>query len=1187
MFDQIKTPPVLINPDPEEKEAGSALPDLNEEGHIYTDEPLVGPTESTVFVPAFEEAASLPHEADGIDPDSLGEEDEAALEADSEDGDSPEKEEADQSAAKGTGNEEQKTDPDAENVEKESKPKMKFSPSQQKVIDSRGKNLLVSASAGAGKTAVLVERLCRLVVDDHVPISSILAMTFTEDAAREMKTRLRMRLMEAAKTDPGLNTQVSALETASISTIHSFCLDLVQKYYYMAGLSYSTASHVDNDLADSQALEKAFNQAMLALDPKKSAELLLYMEAFSKDEKHLRERLLKFLELARSKPDPVGWMNSCRTQNEALDDWFFLFYKNRIQALMDIFETMVDAVSELEFKKIEKQQEYTVLFDNKIRALEECRDLLDRKKYSEFANAFVSYIETTGKFTPTINKVSFKTIQADSRHLEKEIAEVLFTEDQFTTASLQTKSVRNTFLDLAIDVSQRFAAIKREEGFIDFADMESYAWQILQNPAAADEIRRQYEVILIDEYQDTNDLQESIAQAICRDNNVFRVGDVKQSIYGFRQARVQLMKGLLEHPGKNDEIIAMQENYRSTARLIRFNNDFFSRLMNVDGLPPQFEAIDLAKPGTPAQSEGPQKPVRFLFTDYTKTGVPGADEEDGKKVSARSIHRHHRCDLIAHDIEQKVKAGEITLRDVAILTRSSTPHDELKQALEAWGIRAINHVRKGFYTNKAIQVVLSAMRVIEDEKNDIALMAVLASPLTGFTQQDILPIIQGTDPSISLYRRLQQSSRGQSMLSIVRRLKELKSLPLPQMVVGIFQIRGFYDYQTSSQDKTNLDVLLEKAVEADRLMDLEGFLESATLEEDLDKTSEATPFGREEDAVRISTIHASKGLQYKLVYILSEQISRDFEGMSPIQFDADLGLALESLDPKTMLRQASAETIALGSKRFVEEQQEKMRVLYVACTRAEKELVFVDSLKDEDEYSWDFDLRALLNNRGFTSWFFHMYHQNPGKDVVFERVDTLYERPARTLDPNRRMRIRRYAGPVEEIRSQTASAAKAGVSWPKVGYGKGRESGLAKERGTLFHEIVERVPYPYEKEAVAAYAKEAGLPLSVTDIDEITHLGTIETYARWMKEPHEFECPYCVMEEGAITHGYMDLVVREGNTIHILDFKTDRAFDEQSLASRYRAQLETYRRAMKSIEPQATVRAWIYSFALGSLFELS
>lgn len=1062
---------------------------------------------------------------------------------------------------------------------------LQFSPSQQEVIEARDKNLLVSASAGAGKTAVLVERLCQLVIQDRIPISSILAMTFTEDAAREMKVRLKARLLEM-QGDPWIDQQIGQLETASISTIHSFCLDVVQHYYYLADLSYSTASHVDNGLADEQALEMACTQALAALDPQAGARLLLYLQAYSKNEKDLQEALLKFLDLARSKADWKAWIKHCAQADEGIAAMFYDWYAMRIQGLIDIFIQVRDEVRFMEFVKTEKQQEYLTLFDGKIRKLESCLKALNEHNYPVFANRFVEYVETSGKFTPTINKQSFKPIHEDSRKLEKEIAASLYTPQQFARTSADAAAIQQTFATLAIDVQERFLRLKKEAGFIDFSDMEQYAWQILQNPQAADELREKYQVILIDEYQDTNDLQESIINAIARSNNVFRVGDIKQSIYRFRQARPELMKNHLEHAGKDDQIIAMQENYRSSAALIEFNNVFFDRLMNVEGLPSQFGRLDQAIAGTPAQHEQNQVPVRFLFTEYGGWQNPNTAEKT-TEIKARAIHRQHRYDLIAHDIEQKVASGQYFLRDIAILTRSSTPHDELKQALEAWGIRSIHHIRKGFYTNKAIQIVLSAMRVIQDPRNDIALMAALCSPLTGVEQEEVLPLLVGREKGQSLYQTLHSSEQGYQLLKFVRDLKELKNRPLPEIVSGIYSYHLFYEQKTTAQDKTNLDLLLQKAVQAQSLLDLDGFLESAALEENLNKTSEAIPFGKEEDAVRISTIHASKGLQYKVVYLLCDQSWRDMEAGMPITFDSDLGLAFDGLDFQAHAKVKSASTLAISQKRFLEELQEKMRLLYVACTRAEAELIFVDALKSEEIYDGPLDIHALLSNKGFTSWFFHAFHKSPHGQVVFEKVEQLYERPNKSVfAKDRKIRLKTYSYPVKVITSQTASEAKSNPGWKSIRKLSQAGSLQARERGTLVHEIVSTLSYPYQPQEIKDFLQKSGQSLDPQSIEQILHLNDCPKYQQLMKVPHQFECAYCTRKNEAYVHGFMDLVADLPGQTVIVDFKTDAAFDAQSLLEKYRPQLETYRQAMKQIRPEQEITAWIYSFALNEMIEV-
>ncbi len=1063
-------------------------------------------------------------------------------------------------------------------------PVLKFSPAQQAVIDSRHKNLLVSASAGAGKTAVLVERLCQLVIEDHIPISAILAMTFTEDAAREMKTRLKTRLMQQSE-DPWIDLQISQLETASISTIHSFCLDVVGRYYYLAGLSYSTASHVDTGLADEQALAQAIQEGIAALDPRKGADLGIYLEAYSKSEKDLQEMLLKFLELARSKPDWKAWIQSCAASSTQIAPLFYDWYLIRVQSLIDIFEEVYEKVEAMEFTQQKKKAEYLTLFSGKIHNLEHCRTELEDQNYVGFAHAFTEYIENTGKFTPTINKQPFKEIQQDSRALEGQIAENLFRPDQFEQANESIRSIQKTFTDLAIDVQERFLALKKEAGFIDFSDMEQYAWQILQHQTAADELRQKYQVILIDEYQDTNDLQESIIQAIARPNNVFRVGDIKQSIYRFRQARPELMKHHLEQAGPFDEVIAMQENYRSTKTLIDFNNLFFKQLMNIEGLPSQFSAIDFARPGTPAQSEGNQALVRFLFTEYGSWKDPGTNKTDARK--AKTIHHKHRYDLIAHDIEEKMASGKYQLRDFAILTRSSTPHEDLKSALDSWGIRSLHHLRKGFYTNKAIQIILSAMRMIQDPRNDIALMAALCSPLTGIEQQEVLPLLANREKSESVYQTLRNSPQGYQLLKLVRDLKDLKEKPLPEMVISLYGYNQFYQQHTTSQDKTNLDLLLQKAVEANGLLDLDGFLESATLEENLDKTSEAIPFGREEDAVRISTIHASKGLQYKVVYLLCDQTNRDMEKGNPIAFDPDLGLSFEGLDVQNHLKLQSAPGLALEHKRFLEDIQEKMRLLYVACTRAEKELVFVDSLKSEKMYDGPLNIHALTSSKGFTSWFFKTFHTDLSHAVQFELVSDLYQRPNKSVSSkNHRVRLQPYKQPVSVISSQTASESKKSASWKSVRKNMQSSSLEARARGTLIHEIAGSIAYPYQRKDIEAFARKAGTILDEEGIDQILALNDNVQYQKWMAMPHTFECPYCAKQDNAYVHGFMDLVVDLPKESIIVDFKSDNVFDEHTLLEKYRAQLETYRRAMEQIRPDQKISAWIYSFTLKKMIEV-
>lgn len=1085
----------------------------------------------------------------------------------------------------------EKNMPAAENqaqAKAQDKGEIQFSPIQQKVIDARGRSLLVSASAGSGKTAVLVERLCRLVMEDHVSIDSVLAVTFTEDAAQEMKDRLKSRLKEAGSSDPWTLSQLSLLETASISTIHGFCLDLVQQYYYLLGISYSMASTIETGIADGQALEEAYQQALLSLDPAKGAALQLYMRAFSRTEEDLQKLILKFVEIASSKPDPEAWMESCRKPGTLFSHWFFVWFELRIQAMLEICRTMLEKVSTMEFAKISKQEEAMAVFEKKIQALEQCLYDLSRQDYPAFRTSCLQAIENTGKFTTTINKVSFKETQTDYKKFEEELLKQLFKPQEYAAFEEEMLPLQDALVSLARKTAENFSAIKKEQQFIDFSDMEQFAWKLLQIPSVKQDLRKRYEVILVDEYQDTNDLQEAIIQSFCRDDNLFMVGDVKQSIYGFRQARPEIMKSHMNQPGPLDEVIYMRENYRSSAALIAFNNVFYQRLMNLPGLSRQFSAQDAALPGTEEQSSNTQYPVRFLYTCYQ--GWRDPEKEGMTDLQARSLFRRNRADLIARDIEEKVRAGQVRYRDIAILSRASTPHEEIKAALEARGIRSISHLKKGFYTNKAVQIVLSALRVIEDRHNDIALTAMLCSPLGGFSTADLLPYAKEREAGVSLYQALRRSPERDRFLQSVWKMREWRKLPIGEIVQKIYNYRNFYTYSTSMQDKTNLDLLLHKAVQAEGKMTLAEFLSSSALEEDLNKTSEAIAFGREEDAVKIGTIHASKGLQYKLVYLLCEDSNRDMDAGNPILADEELGLSLRYLDTRSQLSLTSAAALAADARRFVLDQEEKMRLLYVATTRAREQLVLVDSIKNEEQFSGPLGYYALLRNKGFTSWVFHAFSSHPIPQLVFERQEGLVERPVSKNERNIRFKIEQYAGPRVKISSQTASQAKGILKWKSPSSmlkAEDASSSSGKERGTLFHEMAAALSYPYQKEAVLAFSQKKGFTLREEDLAQFLSLNHNAAYARWMEQTHYFECPYSVREGDTLVHGYIDLAVITENEISILDFKSDAAFDMESLIGRYRRQLETYKQAMQKIYPDRPVHIYLYSFSLQQLEQLN
>lgn len=1051
---------------------------------------------------------------------------------------------------------------------------MEFSPIQQQIIDTRNTNLTVSASAGSGKTAVLVERLVKLVIEDRIPISAILAVTFTEDAAREIKERLKKALMEQDQSDPWMKQQLTLLEDASISTIHSFCLNLIKEYYYRLPISYTRAQSVDNGIQDQAALQKAYRRAMDSLSADQAAALQLYLDSYGQSEQNLQDMVLKLLDLAQGKPDARKWLEEARHTFPDTLKWFLSWFKIRLLSMRENCDRIQDAILQAEFKKESDRMDWLAVLSRKEASIDACLQAIEENNYPKFREEFESYIDHSGKLPNKVRDTNFEAENKDLRRAEGEIAGRLFSEEEYARQRQEQQILYDTLIDLTLACWTFFDEEKEKMQIIDYGDMEQLAWKLMQNDAVRREVQERFRTVLIDEYQDTSDLQDAILSAAGEKGTIFRVGDLKQSIYGFRNARPALMKAHMAQTDAHNQVMVMNENYRSWSGIVDFVNEFFNILMNSGVLPSQFSKEDEAIAALPDQPEV-QPPVRFLYTEYH--GWKDPEQEKTTDVQARKVHLDNRLDLIAQDILKKQKEGT-ELRNIAILTRSNTPHEQIKEVLELYGIRCLSQIRKGFWVNQAVQIVMSMLRILDDPRDDIAMMAVLCSPIGRRKQSDVLQAIMNRPAGQSIYDTL----RNHPMLDFYRELLQYKDLPLGELVRTLYGYRNFYMENTSENDKTNLDLLLEKALQAQEQMDLSDFVQASFVEQSLNRTGEAASFGREENAVRISSIHASKGLQYDVVYLLGETAVRDMAALSPITLDTDLGIGLAGLSQDRRFKSCSMAQTALEARRLQEDIQERMRLFYVAATRARKELVMVDAIKSLSAYERPLGWNVFLYDKTFTSWLLHVYLSDPKARLLHLEQGSLLERPKPRRPKYYKKTIAQYDGPRQVIASQTASAAKRTLSWKPVERGSSR----GRERGTFFHRMADALPWPYQEKDMLAMAGQNRETLDAQDREQFLSLNKCAEYARWMELPHEFECPYTVKENGAIVHGYMDMVAFDGDTIHILDFKTDYVMDMIQLKERYHTQLETYARAMQQIYPDKHIRTWIYSFTLQEIGEI-
>lgn len=1039
---------------------------------------------------------------------------------------------------------------------------MPFSKAQQQAIDLRGKNILVSASAGSGKTSVLVERLCKLVLVDKISIDRILAMTFTEDAANEMKDRLKKRLQEKPQTDY-IQSQLALLETASICTIDGFCLSIVKNYYYKVPISYTMSKSVASSAQTNKAFLDAYNEACNNLDTKDFVKLKLFFNALGKTEDDILSSIRDLINVAMSKPDSTQWILSLMNKpcSQETYNWFFQYFIEQIESMIEICKNMKEADNQL--------------FTLKEEYLNTCLESLHKHDYVSFKKQFEIYFNSTPGFKKTINKISYEKEQGAFKKIEGNILNVLYEKEEYDQDLNNNIERINTFCTLSLLTMEIFAKKKADMEIIDFTDMEHFAYKLLKQPMIQEEVRNKYQMILVDEFQDTNELQENIIQCFARKDNVFRVGDIKQSIYGFRQARPEIMQGHMDKKDENSCLIVLDENYRSNQSIVEFNNEFYAHIMNTSLLGQNFRQDDIAKVGTARQKDSEQHPVRFLYTEYL-SWIEN-QEESFNKIQAKSLHKNNVYDLIANDILTKHEQG-IPYSSICILTRTHSPQEELKKVLETYEIPLLAEIDHGFYTNHAIQIVLSTLISLNDPSDDIALMASLCSPIGNVSSNDIASCCLDKEKNVSLYSLV----KDKPFIESWKQLRQYKNEPISDLIRHIYGHNDFYFNYTTNQDKTNLDQFLEMASQFEEQNDLNLFLEQIINDSNQDAVGEAYPYGKDADVVKIKTMHHSKGLQFPIIYILSSHETKDKYSGNPVLVDPVLGISLNALDSSLKFKRTSLSHLSFVTKKNHDDLREEMRVFYVATTRAEKELVIVDYLDDINNYASCLNTSSLLEKSSYTGWLLHTYLNKSSSLFKLDKKNQLYKRPLPRKKDDDIEISQVYQGIISSISGQTASAAKQSSEWPVIDLNKN----ISTSRGTLFHEIVANCAYPYQKEDCIHYASKHHFTLQATDIKQLLSLNECPAYKEMLQNKHEFECSYITRENEKIIHGFIDLIAWLPDHICILDFKTDTVQSENELIDKYHSQLDTYKKAIHTIEPNKKIKTYIYSFHLMKIISL-
>jgi ATP-dependent helicase/nuclease subunit A len=954
---------------------------------------------------------------------------------------------------------------------------MKFTPEQQRVIELHNSNILVSAAAGSGKTAVLVERIIRMICDGEHPvdIDRLLIVTFTNAAAAEMRERIAAGITARLEADPGnehIQKQSALLHNAQITTIDSFSLFLIRNHFNEIGLDpdFRVADEGEIKLLQqevlAQLLEDAYagnfvpEEALTSREGYGNEGTVPQMEALEQfhacveyfcpggRESVLEQHILNLSRYAGSFPWPAEWLEE-RKNDYAAGDMEALVHSDYGQYLTERVNRTVEGCLE-KLREVKRLCElpdgpymYGELTEAEIEQLERLTSCKDLEEQAAKIPA-VTFARLPSKKDDSVDPAKRELAKAIRNSVKDTLSDL--SESYFKTplelAVEQGKACREPLrmlLDLVLEFDRRLLAAKQERHLIDFSDMEHYALQILLKREKVEEsggtgtdrtetkyrivpsdvameYRQYFQEILIDEYQDSNLVQEYLLSTISGEEegryNRFMVGDVKQSIYKFRLARPELFLEKYDTYQETGDLcrIDLAKNFRSRIQVVDAVNDVFSRIMSreIGGIAYDDKAALYPGAVYPAQEDPAYGSELLLIRKPEKgereeSGIGEQHAEGAGVLVDYDNVRQLEALAIAARIKQlkgslkvmEKSTGElrpVRYSDMVILLRTTSGWDEeFKKILEQQGIPVYITSKTGYFGALEVQELLQFLRVLDNPRQDIPLFGVMQSVFGGFTQEEIAQIRSGGEghsrKRMTLYEALKEVAQigrtveegeeisagesageeaelSQKADTFLQRIGHYRDLtPFTSIRDLLQRILDDYDYlnyvtalPTGSKRRANVEMLLTKASAFEKTSYF-GLFHFIRYMEQLEKYDvdygEADTLDENADVVRIMSIHKSKGLEFPVVFVSG--LSKRFNMQDANQsliVDMDLGVAVDYVDSVRRIKNKTLRRAVLSAKMKEDNLAEELRVLYVALTRAREKLILTAVLDKADE-KWE------------------------------------------------------------------------------------------------------------------------------------------------------------------------------------------------------------------------------------------
>lgn len=913
-----------------------------------------------------------------------------------------------------------------------------WTPEQQDAITSLNTSLLVSAAAGSGKTAVLAERCVRLVCDKpRCNISSLLVVTFTDTAASEMKSRIESALRDRLATTPHdthLRRQFALLDHIHCSTLHSFCNRLLRQHFSHLGLDPDFRI-MDADEATLLRLEIVRDLFADSYDRKDSMPFCRFIDAYggSRDDESLMSLVIDTHAMLSSLVDPLTWIDrslarithAAQKPLEAseLGLEFLAIVRSRLADLHQDTHAAIAAIS-----RIKGFDSYVAYLQSLSSTLARWTTTLEQNGY----DALVSQVAQTN--LDRLPSIRANTPGKEAAHqivstIQKQFKQGPFINSlRFTSQELQDglRSIAphaKVFLDLVLDFDRRFRKQKKSLRALDFSDLERFTLQLLSEgnekgkqpqqlrpSPIARLLHKQFHHVLVDEYQDINELQDAILSLASHEclapdlpPNLFAVGDVKQSIYRFRLAEPQRFLTRADHyrlPNPVGRLIHLQNNFRSRGPLLDALNQLFERLMVGDATEITYDETHRLRPSASFPTADKTTPS-FTGSPIELHFLPAAidtDENDGSEILelertereallvARRIedllgrHGHPRMNVADRQPGRPIQLRPIECRDIVILLRATRYHaDAYADILRRHQIPVYNAGGSGYFDSTEIHDVLALLRLLDNQQQDIPMASVLRSPLAGLpSPDDALAQIRLASPQSPLaanptplpfatavmqYAADKDDPIAAAIRSFLKRLAHWRTLashrPVADLIWTIYEDTGLLTFcsglPNGQQRCANLIHLYERARQfgtfsRQGLYRFIRFLE--TLKEETDPAP-PSELSEAENVVRIMSVHKSKGLEFPVVILPSLGKRINFQSCNGnIVADRHAFLGLSAIDERKQIRYPSLASTIIAERLRQQTLAEELRILYVAMTRAKEHLILVGATNPKNPLAW-------------------------------------------------------------------------------------------------------------------------------------------------------------------------------------------------------------------------------------------